>query len=102
MKELGSTEKREVLQRFFKTQKGQYGEGDKFLGVVVPMTRMVARKHKDANIEVIAELLQSEWHEVRLCALLIMTEQWKRADEKAKRAFYDCYMSHTDRITTGT
>ena len=98
MKELGSAEKREVLQRFFKTKKGQYGEGDKFLGVVVPMTRMVARKHKDANIEVIAELLQSEWHEVRLCALLIMTEQWKRADEKAKRAFYDCYMAHTDRI----
>ena len=54
--------KREYLPGFFKTGKGQYGEGDKFLGVVVPNTRIVAKRHKDIPFEVMAELLQSEWH----------------------------------------
>ena len=54
--------KREYLPNFFKTGKGQYGEGDKFLGIVVPNTRMVAKRHKDVPFEVMVELLQSEWH----------------------------------------
>ena len=58
--------KREYLPRFFKTGKGQYGEGDKFLGVVVPNTRQVAKQHKHEPFEVMATLLQSEWHECRL------------------------------------
>lgn len=52
--------KREYLPNFFKTGKGQYGEGDKFLGVVVPNTRLVAKQHKDAPLDVMAELLQSQ------------------------------------------
>ena len=52
--------KREYLPNFFKTGKGQYGEGDKFLGIVVPNTRMVAKRHKDVPFEVMVELLQSE------------------------------------------
>ena len=58
--------KREYLPRFFKTGKGQYGEGDKFLGVVVPNTRQVAKQHKHEPFGVMAALLQSEWHECRL------------------------------------
>ena len=77
--------KREYLPNFFKTGKGQYGEGDKFLGIVVPNTRMVAKRHKDVPFEVIAELLQSEWHECRLCALLMLVERFKKCDEKGKR-----------------
>ena len=57
--------KREYLPRFFKTGKGQYGEGDKFLGVVVPNTRQVAKQHKHEPFGVMATLLQSEWHECR-------------------------------------
>ena len=71
--------KREYLPGFFKTGKGQYGEGDKFLGVVVPNTRIVAKRHKDIPFEVMAELLQSEWHECRLCALLMMVERFKNS-----------------------
>ncbi|KAA6315725.1 hypothetical protein EZS27_033861 [termite gut metagenome] len=70
--------KREYLPNFFKTGKGQYGEGDKFLGVIVPDTRLVAKKHKSESFETIGELLQSEWHECRLCALLMMVEQFKK------------------------
>lgn len=77
--------KREYLPNFFKTGKGQYGEGDKFLGIVVPNTRIVAKRHKDVPFEVMAELLQSEWHECRLCALLMLVERFKKCDERVKR-----------------
>lgn len=90
--------KREYLPRFFKTGKGQYGEGDKFLGVVVPNTRIVAKLHKDESFEVMAELLQSEWHECRLCALLMLVERFKKSDEKGKMAIYDFYLTQTTRI----
>lgn len=90
--------KREYLPNFFKTGKGQYGEGDQFLGVVVPNTRSVAKRHKDAPLEVMAELLQSEWHECRLCALLMLVERFKKTDEKGRKAIYDFYLSQTARI----
>lgn len=90
--------KREYLPRFFKTGKGQYGEGDKFLGVVVPNTRIVAKRHKDAPFEVMAALLQSEWHECRLCALLMLVERFKKSDEKGKKVIYDFYLTQTARI----
>jgi len=90
--------KREYLPGFFKTGKGQYGEGDKFLGVVVPNTRIVAKRHKDIPFEVMAELLQSEWHECRLCALLMMVERFKKSDEKEREAIYRFYLSQTERI----
>lgn len=85
--------KKEYLPRFFKTGKGQYGEGDKFLGVVVPNTRLVAKRHKDAPFEVMAELLQSQWHECRLCALLMLVERFKKSDEKGRKLIYDFYLS---------
>lgn len=90
--------KREYLPRFFKTGKGQYGEGDKFLGVVVPNTRSVAKRHKDVPFEVMATLLQSEWHECRLCALLMLVERFKKSDEKGRKLIYDFYLSQTSRI----
>lgn len=90
--------KKEYLPRFFKTGKGQYGEGDKFLGVVVPNTRLVAKRHKDEPFRVMAELLDSEWHECRLCALLMLVERFKKSDEMGKKAIYDFYLSKTSRI----
>lgn len=90
--------KREYLPRFFKTGKGQYGEGDRFLGVVVPNTRFVARKHREVPFEVVAELLQSEWHECRLCALLILVERFKKSDEPMRKELYEFYLSQTARV----
>lgn len=90
--------KREYLPRFFKTGKGQYGEGDKFLGVVVPHTRLVAKRYKDEPFEVMAELLQSGWHECRLCALLMIVERFKKCDETGRKEIYQFYLSQTHRI----
>ena len=91
-------EKREVLPRFFKTGKGEYGEGDHFLGVTVPDTRTVAKQHKDISLDEIRNLMQSEWHEVRLCALLIMVEKSKKKDETLRKQLFDLYLSQTSRI----
>ncbi|KAA6342720.1 hypothetical protein EZS27_009558 [termite gut metagenome] len=90
--------KREYLPKFFKTGKGQYGEGDKFLGVIVPNTRLVAKKYKDESFETLAELLQSEWHECRLCALLMLVERFKKSDEEGRSCIYNFYLSQTKRI----
>jgi peptide methionine sulfoxide reductase msrA/msrB len=70
-------DKREIMPRFFKTGKGEYGEGDMFLGVVVPDTRKVAKAHKDVSLDVVEALLESQWHECRLCALLVLVERFK-------------------------
>lgn len=91
-------EKRVVLPRFFKTGKGEYGEGDRFLGVVVPNTRRVARQCKDAPFAVVEQLLGSPWHECRLCGLLILVERFKKADERCRKVVYDLYCSNTQWI----
>lgn len=87
-------EKKIVLPRFFKTGKGEYGEGDKFLGVIVPNTRKVAKRHKDSPETVLEMLLESEWHECRLCALLILREKYRKAPDDAVRF----YLTHTKGI----
>lgn len=88
-------EKKIVLPRFFKTGKGQYGEGDKFLGVTVPNIREVAKEFHNVNIEVIEELIHSPWHEMRMCALLILVNNSKK--EVTKETF-DFYLSQSKYI----
>lgn len=95
---LGTDEKRRVLGAFFKTGKGQYGEGDRFMGITVPLTRGVARRHKDAPLATPLDLLQSEWHEARLCGLLIMVEQMKKARGDDARMIFETYLANTRRI----
>ena len=91
-------EKAIVLPRFFKTGKGEYGEGDKFLGVIVPNIRLVAKQYSHVPLEVVSRLLDSEWHECRMCALLILVMKYKKAAEQEKQAIFDLYLSRTERI----
>ena len=81
-------EKKIVLPRFFKTGKGQYGEGDKFLGVTVPNIREVAKEYKDVSIDILKELIHSPWHEMRMCALLILVINSKKNVTKETFDFY--------------
>ena len=78
--EAARPDKVEVLASFFKSGCGEYGEGDVFIGVSVPDNRRVARRHLDAGLDDVRRLLQSPVHEVRLCALLVLVEQYKRGD----------------------
>jgi 3-methyladenine DNA glycosylase AlkD len=84
--------------RFFKTGKGQYGEGDLFLGLSVPDVRKVAKKFADLPLQTIEQLLESDIHEHRLVALIIMTNQAKRASDKEHARLYNLYLRRTDRI----
>jgi len=95
---LSDAEKREIFPKFFKAGKGEYGEGDRFLGVTVPNIRAIAKLHKDISIEEIRGLIQSEWHEVRLCALIIMVEKSKKKDEALRKELFNLYLSQTERI----
>ena len=86
------------LQRFFKTGKGQYGAGDIFIGLRVPLTRKISKQFKDLSLDEIEKLLESPVHEHRLSALIIMTEQCKKASLEHRKALYNLYLKRTDRI----
>jgi len=72
LKNLSNKKRAETLQRFFKTNEGEYGYGDVFLGITVPDSRRLAVKYKDLSFDEITDLLRSEIHEERLIALLIL------------------------------
>jgi 3-methyladenine DNA glycosylase AlkD len=82
-------------QRFFKTGPGEYGEGDRFLGIRVPQLRALAREHHSLPLGAVVEHLQSPWHEERLLALLIMVEQYRRGTDEARERIHRTYLEHT-------
>jgi 3-methyladenine DNA glycosylase AlkD len=93
LKSYSNAQDAEFLQRFFKTGPGQYGEGDLFLGVRNPQTRAVAKKYyKELSLNDINTLLNSKWHEARLCALVVMMLQFKKADNNLKAELFDLYI----------
>lgn len=87
-----------ILLRFFKTAKGQYGEGDLFLGLTVPQSRKIARKYKDLSLFDVKELIKSDYHEERLIALLILILQFVKGEGNTKKKIYSFYLSHTKYI----
>ncbi|MDR3195149.1 MAG: DNA alkylation repair protein [Tannerella sp.] len=95
---VASPEKAQFLKRFFKTGPGQYGEGDRFLGIVVPVTRKIVKAHRQTPLHEIRKLLQNPWHEVRLCALLMLVERCKKASAEERDAIVQCYLQHTDYV----
>lgn len=103
LRQKADPKKAKILLRFFKTGKGEYGEGDRFLGVVVPEQRRIARKYLDNELRsriwlrekrLLNSLLASPWHEERLTALLILVELYKRGDEKFKKQIFNFYLKN--------
>lgn len=86
------------LQRFFKTAKGEYGEGDRFLGIVVPIQRSIANKYTALTLPEIEILLHSPYHEYRLIALLILVAKTKKTDQATKKTHMHFYLSNSKYI----
>jgi 3-methyladenine DNA glycosylase AlkD len=80
--------------RFFKTGPGDYGEGDKFLGLTVPQMRTVARKYRGLGDDAALELLASPWHEDRLVALLLLVDGYRRGDDNRRAKVHRAYLAN--------
>ena len=80
---------------FFKTGKGEYGEGDRFCGITVPALRKIASRYPHLMLSDVKKLLSSAIHEHRLVALLILVDQYKRADAPAREKIFDFYLANT-------
>ena len=78
LKSYASPSKAFEMQRFFKTGVGEYGHGDVFLGITVPQTRLIARNYSDLSLTEIEKLTKSDFHEARLCGLIILCNQFKK------------------------
>ncbi len=95
LQKLGSPEKASKLQRFFKTGKGDYGEGDVFVGVTVPEQRKIAKKHSNLKLKELEKLFSSKIHEHRLTALLILVEKFeKEENERERKKIFNFYFSN--------
>ena len=86
------------LQRFFKTGPGQYGEGDRFLGIRVPRLWHLARRFRELPHEQVLNLLRSPWHEQRLLALLLLVDQYRRGTDAEREAIHRAYLDNTVHI----
>ena len=93
--ELGNSGAAEITARYFKTGPGEYGEGDRFLGIRVPQVRALAREFSDAGVEVALPLLKSSWHEARALALMLLIKSYQRADEPTRKKIYSLYLKST-------
>ncbi len=92
LQEYAESEKAEFFPRFFKTGEGEYGEGDKFIGVTVPNIRRVCKQFKDLPLSEIWKLLESPIHEHGLSAVILLVMQYKKADAKKRDEIFDLYM----------
>ena len=98
LSDLGNPEIAAHSQRFFKTGPGEYGEGDIFRGIRVPVLRKTAKRYQHVDLGVVEDLLHAAYHEDRLTALLILVEKYKKSDEDLKQAIYDLYLDNTSWI----
>jgi 3-methyladenine DNA glycosylase AlkD len=82
-------------KRFFKAGKGEYGEGDRFLGIRVPVLRQHAREYRELPSDQLRQVLHSIYHEERLCALLIMVLQYTHGGDKERNRLFRLYLDNT-------
>lgn len=92
---LGDPERAQALQRFFKTGPGQYGEGDRFVGLRVPAIRVLAGEYGSLPLSEVIGLLQSPLHEARLLALLVLIRMYARGESSLQERIYRAYLLHT-------
>jgi 3-methyladenine DNA glycosylase AlkD len=98
LKDLGDPEHAGILQRFFKTGRGEYGEGDVFLGLKVPEVRRLARGYRDLALDGIFDLLKSRYHEARLLALVLLVGRYPQCDLTGQQEIYERYLQNTRHI----
>jgi 3-methyladenine DNA glycosylase AlkD len=98
LRQRASPEKAAFLPRFFKTGPGEYGEGDRFYGVVVPDCRRIARGARDLTDGDLEELLSSPMHEERTVALLVMADRFERGNGKERSLVYRLYRRNLERV----
>ncbi len=98
LKDLGDPKIASHSKRFFKTGKGEYGEGDKFLGIRVPVIREQVRKFREIESDEVQVLLGSPEHEARLFALLVLVEKFKRGDAETRSLIYSVYLKNIQYI----
>lgn len=94
LRALGNPADARFLQGFFKTGPGQYGEGDVFLGIRMPVLRRVARAHRGLPLKDALPLLHSKLHEARMLALLLLVDAYRRGDEATRQRIFDAYLEH--------
>ncbi len=92
MNELADKNVAETMSWFFKTGKGEYGEGDKFIGLKVPVQRKIAGEFRNLDYKDLSVLLSSKIHEERLIALLILVNKYKKSSEAEKESIYKFYL----------
>src|SRR3990170_1257712 len=98
LERVADSKRAEVSKRYFKTGKGEYGEGDVFLGITVPQSRKIAQRYKDLDFFSIKKLLRSKFHEERLIALLILVQNFSGGSDPLnplKKKIYEFYLSNT-------
>ena len=91
---LSDIKQAKILSRFFKTGKGDYGEGDIFLGIKVPIQRQVAKKYIELSLKDLEQLLNSKIHEYRLIALFILILKYKKVNEAEKTVIFNFYLKN--------
>jgi len=94
LREIAHPEIAKHSQRFFKTGKGEYGEGDQFLGIRVPQIRKIAKRFAKLSLNKTAQLLHSSYHEERLCALIILVARMKKAEPSTKEQIFQLYLDN--------
>ena len=92
--DIGSPEDAAFAQRYFKTGPGQYGEGDRFLGIRAPVMRKLAKQHQDLSLSGCQALLRSPWHEARLLGVLILARKAERGDDETRAGAYRVYLEN--------
>lgn len=95
LQRLSTPAKAKASAWFFKTGKGEYGEGDHFLGITVPEQRQIAKKYRDLPLRDVLSLLKSKFHEHRLTAVFLLADQYRRADKKTRERIVRAYLAST-------